>query len=236
MRWTSVGRLIGLAALTAGVSGVSCTIRFPDDGGSGLPPGGAPLDETDAEIRISRAQEDAQAIVNAAITTSSGRSVVLAEDQAVLVEGVELAREATGLFRAEVESDAQYTITVREPTRGVENTVVIGPDEFGITAPGAGGSASLSGFTLAWTEPDDGQSVEIELSQTVFGETTVREFDQSVDNGQRTFAASELRDFVQGAELLITVRKVRATAGLAGFASGIAVVELSVSKVVDPGP
>jgi hypothetical protein len=223
--------LLGVACVLC--TGVSCTITGLDDI---LGPTQIPLDQADASIAISQSVGASNADVVATITDSHGRVVDLSADQAVRVNGAALAGPNTAnQYTLTVATAATYDITVREPTRGVQDTTIDAPAAFEITAPAAGGGASLSGFTLRWSNPNELLQVEIRLTETVFGTLREAVLGPFTDTGSRVLRAADLQNFVQGTDLVITVTKInRAT--VAGFDSGTAAVRVSASQTAVPLP
>ncbi len=223
-----------------------CTIHWQIDDGPGdnsvgtITIGGSTttyLDLADATMVISRPVGDNTARVAATIRSQSGRTVRLTAGQSVEVNGVALTRpDAKGEYGATVDAASTYTITVDEPSHGVQNTEIDSPPEFEVTSPAEGGRASLSGFTLTWTKPNDRLQVEIELSQVLAGELVTVTFGPYTDTGEREFLARDLSDLRQGAELVITVTKVNTVNRIAGFDSGTASVRVGATRTVVPGP
>jgi hypothetical protein len=222
-----------LSVASALCLGVSCTITGLGDL---VGPTQIPLDQADATITVTQPVGAANADVVATITDSHGRVVDLSVDQAVRVNGAALAGpNSAGQYTVTIAVAATYDVTVREPTRGVEDTILDAPGAFGITAPAAGGGASLSGFTLQWSNPNERWQVEIKLTETVFGSVKQATFGPFTDTGSRTLLASDLRDFVQGVDLVVTVTKVdRQT--VAGFDTGTGAVRVPASATVSPRP
>ncbi len=227
--------LLSLAGLCC--LGVTCRIDWTD-GGNVWPPGYVPLDQAEATIVISQSVGDDTADVVATIVDGNDRPVTLDEDQEVAVNGEPLSGPYTnGRFTATVPTDDQYEIRVREPTRGVERTIIERPADFVITSPAEGGGASLSGFTLRWSEADDRLQVEIKIAQTIMGVTTTRTYGPFADTGSRTFQAVDLVPYyVQGRNLEITVTKFSRVNNVAGFGTGTATARVSVVRVVSPRP
>jgi hypothetical protein len=225
---------LALLGIVFGMGG-TCTITFPDD----FIPGetSIALNRAEAEISIVQEAGGEQAQVTARITDSRGRTVVLDSDQAVRVNDEDL----TGLtdqdtYTATIPTAGTYTIAVREPTRGEEYTDLSPPGTFDITTPAEDGLVSLSGFTLAWSNPDEAFQVEIEIAQTVGANIERSAFGPFTDTGSRTFTVFDLRDFVQGAPLAITVTKVRRINGVAGFSDAVATAQVFVQRNAEPLP
>lgn len=232
-RWI-VGRGAALVALSVAAGlclGGSCTVSWDGAGGSTT----APLSDADAEITISRSVGAIQASVVATIT-DAGRTVSLSADQEVRVNDVALAGPTLGQYTATISSAALYTVAVQDPTRGEEYTSLAPPTDFDIVSPTAGGGASLSGFTLTWSNVSDQAQVEITLTQTLAGAVETEVYGPFSDTGSRTLTASDLRDFRQGANLTITLAKWHTGNSIAGFGSGQLVVETTVSRTVQPLP
>jgi hypothetical protein len=228
-RWrTPLRRGVLAIALLAG-----CRIIISDDD---FPSSGVTLDRAHATVTIRQSADSSQASVEAEITTAGGLPLVLSSQQAVQVNGTTLEAAVLGTYIATIAAADTYTVAVREPTRGVEQTAVAGPVGFTISEPAAGDGASLSGFTVAWSASNPQQQARLVLRQTVFGTQTVRRFGPVADAGSFAFGAADLRDFVQGATLEITVTRTAVQPDIAGFASGTATVEVSAAQVVDPRP
>jgi len=225
-----------LFCLAAGLcTGVSCRI-VPGDGGDGgtTDPTHPTLDETDAVIAIVQPAGSVEVDVTATITDSGGDSVELEGQQSVSVNEVELTEAAGDEYTATIDASDTYTVAVREPTRGVERTTIDAPAEFVITSPADGGAASLGGFTLEWSEPDETFQVVIRLSQVLPGGTEVVDFGPFTDTGQRTFSAADLYDFGGGTDLVIAVTKINTLNRIDGFDSGELSVRVSATSTADP--
>lgn len=226
-------RVVVLGCASALCMGVSCTITGLDDW---VGPTQVALDEANATITITQAVGGTKADVVATITDSHGRDVTLSTEQSVRVNGTSLVGpNQAGQYTATVDAAAAYVVTVREPTRGVEDTTLDAPGAFEITSPAAGGGASLSGFTLQWSNASELLQAEIELSETVFGTQREAALGPFSDTGSRVLRAVDLQEFVQGTELLISVAKVNRVT-IAGFESGSGVVRVSASRSVTPLP
>jgi len=231
-----MGRVIALLTVAAGLCmGVTCTITGP--GGGTIPGfGSPPLDQTNATIEIDQVAGGASADISAWITDNIGLGVTLDPDQAVLVNDTALAGpNYGGQYAATVPAVALYTVTVREPTRGVQTTE-IGAPLFDITAPAADAPASLSGFAVTWSAADSSLQVIVELSQTHAGAKKTQTFGPFADGGGRTFTATELRSFIQGEKLTITVTKTNTVASIAGFRSGTLTTRVQTIRQVVPAP
>jgi hypothetical protein len=213
--------------------GVSCTITGPGGGGT---TSGTPLDQATATIAIGQTVGDTQASVMVTIVDDFGRTIMLTDERNVTVDDQTLSGPVSGVYSATITADGQYTITVREPTRGVETTTVDAPAEFAITAPDAGGTASLSGFTLVWTNADATLTADITLRQTFAGTTTTEQFGPVVDAGVFQFSAADLRNFVQGVDLEITVVKTGSTSNIAGFDSSTVTAQVTGTRSASPLP
>jgi hypothetical protein len=212
--------------------GGSCTITIPGDGTSRTY-----LDQTDADIEISQVVGAAQADVTATITDSLGRAVNLTSGQSVKINDVALrGPSVSGKFTVDVDAAGEYVISVDEPTRGVEHTTVVAPAEFAITSPAEGGGASLSGFTLKWSPADERYQVKMTFSQTIFGSTQAVDFGPFTDTGSRAFTADDLKEFVQGAGLTISVTRIHTVVNVAGFNSGTATAGVTTTAAASPRP
>ncbi len=238
-----IKRVLLLGTTVALSMGVSCTVIPGGGGGGGEPnqPGGGgttvTLDTASANIRIDQAVGATQADVTATLTDSSGRTLHLTSDQYVRVNDVDLVGpDPNGQYTATVAAASEYRVAAREPTRGVTETSIDAPADFAITAPPAGGAASLSGFTVTWSLPNTQTQVEIVLSQTIFGSVQTETFGPFPDTGSRTLASTDLQDFRQGADLTIRVNKLNTLGQIAGFRTGTLSAGVDVSESVTPAP
>jgi hypothetical protein len=198
-----------------------------------------PLNQADAVITISQLAGAADATAVAVITDDShspARTVVLSNGQAVSVNDHALSGPDTAdEYVRTIPAAATYKVTVNEPTRGVEDTTIAAPGAFDITAPAAGSTASLSGFTVTWSNPDPALTVRVRLTQTIFGAERDQSFGPFTDTGSLGLGANDLRSFQQGANLLITVTRTKEVHGINGFRSGTLTAELSQTVTVSPG-
>lgn len=212
-------------------SGMTCRITFPD-----WPPGPnyVPLNEADLVLDIVRDVGDIEAELFGTIKDSSGRLVELQDQQAVRVNDAELTLGNDDRYAAVLAAAGAYTLTVYEPTRGVETTVIDAPADFSITSPASGGGASLSGFTLRWTGANDRYQVRLRISQTLFGVTESASFGPYTDTGSRAFTVGDLDRFRQGAPLTLTVTKFRTERSVAGFRTGVVTVKVTARGTADP--
>lgn len=229
-----------LSLLTLGLCcGVTCSIDVPGDGDDdGVIIGSTQtaLDRADATITIADEVDQISAVVTARIVDSRNRVVRLRDSQAVRVNGTTLSGpRPNGDYTAVITSAGSYTIEVQEPTRGVERTTATPVADFQITSPGPGAGASLSGFSVEWSGGDGVAQVELVLRQIAFGSEVERTYGPFADTGRRDLAAEDLRDFVQGAPLELTVAKL-AYGFVAGFREGTYEVRLEAGRVVDPRP
>ena len=131
---------------------------------------------------------------------------------------------------------SEYAVTVHEPSRGVETTTIAAPGSFDATSPANGGSASLSGFTLTWSNADPNQKIRITLTQTLFGEERSEAFGAVMDTGTMAFSAEDLAEFQQGANLAIALTRINERTVINGFNTGKLTVERSKTLLVTPGP
>ncbi len=235
-----IRRLALLVAIVSTCTGVRCTISGPglDPNDPWYPPGWyVPLDEASVEVTIRQVVDGESAAVTAVIETAGGSLIQLDEQQELEVNRVELTGpNGAGYYTAEIPVAREYTLTVTEPTRGVEETTVEAPAEFEITSPAFGGGASLSGFTLEWSNPEQGVQVRLTLSQTVFGDTQTKQLGPFTDSGQLVLTAADLRDFVQGEDLELTISKTRSERDPAGVAQGALSVRVSLLWTLSPRP
>ncbi len=230
MRW----KLALIGVTTTLCLGFTCTVYGPGGSWSGFGP--PPLDQADATINIGQTAGGVTADIDARITDSIGRTVIMQSDQAVLVNGTALGGpNYDGKYTVTIPAADQYTVTVREPTRGVQTTT-ISPTPFDITSPAVGAPASLSGFALAWSNVDPRLQTTIELSQTRGGYKRTQTFGPFADSGGYTFTAADLRYFVQGENLIIAVTKANTLGSIAGFHSGTLVSRVWAIRPVSPAP
>lgn len=230
MRWKMA--LIGIVATVC--TGFTCTVYGPGGGWSGFGP--PPLDQTNATINIGQTAGGVTADIDARITDSIGLTVTLQQDQAVLVNGTSLSGpNFDGKYTATIPAAGQYTVTVREPTRGVQTTNIYST-QFDITAPPVGAAASLSGFSTSWSNVDPHLQVTLELSQTRNGFKRTQTFGPFADNGGYAFTAADLRYFVQGESLNLVVVKANTVASVAGFNSATLTSRVWVTRQLNPAP
>jgi len=196
-----------------------------------------PLDQAHAVLIISRLAAGEQALVTARITTRLGNLVHLSGGQEVLVnDQALLGPNFRGEYTRTIAAADEYVITVKEPTRGVEETVVTPPDGFQITSPEEGQSVSLSGFTVEWSGADPDLDVEITIRQTLFGEETEELFGPFTDTGSRGLTSADLSEFRQGADLTIMVTKMLELGAINGFRTARLTTEASRTVSAVPGP
>jgi hypothetical protein len=220
---------------TAFCAGASCTIDILDPDNPGGVVGYVPLDDANLDLRIDSEGGDAEA--TARITDVFHRIVRLRQGQEVAINGRPLiGPDAEGLYRATFAAAGEYTITVTEPTRGVNNTIVAPPPPFSIVQPPPSGTASLSGFTVGWTNSDAALDVNITLVQEIFGATRTDTFGPFTDTGTQALSAPQLADFRQGAPLAITVTRFLESPAVGGFRSAVVRVGVSDTVSVTPTP
>lgn len=197
---------------------------------------GTPLRDADATIVIERKAASNRANVEAEITRGFS-GVVLEDDQNVKVNGDEL-QGSRGNYVALVDAADIYLIAVTDPRRGTDTTEIAEPPPFEISTPLENEVASLSGFSIEWTEPDAELDVEVVLTQSLLGDDLLLKVGPTVDDGEVEIKSSALADagFGQGEPLTITVTKIRRAEGIAGFDDGTAECRLAVSIDVNPGP
>ncbi len=224
-------RLIAACLVLGAFSELRCWLP-----GSGARLGDAiSLDDNNATITISETAGGLEAEVVAVITDSRERLAELESGQTLLVNDEPLAGpDSGGAYRAIIPAAPSYIVTVNDPTRGVQKTTIFRPPAFAITSPVDGTSASLSGFTVAWSGADSSLDVEISLSQTIFGEQRLQEFERTSDTGMRGIEASELGNFQEGADLVIEVTKISRRNNISGFGSAALTSSLTVTSRVSP--
>ena len=173
-----------------------------------------PLDQTACTIRVveNLGESSATATVTADILTLLGLPVELRNGQSVTVNGQTLTpADIAGEYSGTIPVANVYAVTVTEPSRGVQTTSQPAPPDFAITAPSAGGPASLSGFTVSDSNADATLQVSITLVQTLFGVDHRVAIGPFADTGSKVLTAQDLAVFRQGADLAITVtRRARA--------------------------
>ena len=184
-------------------------------------------------------ESDGQAEINARFTKSIGLQVELADDQSVAVNDTLLTGpDDDHKYIATIDQADQYVITVTEPTRGVETTTVEPPAAFEITSPADGQDASLSGFTVTWSNADAACSVLVRLTQSIFGQEY--EFIGSAlsDSGSFTLTADDLWEggFQQGADLTVMVTRIKEVSGINGFLTSQVSVARSQTVQLVPAP
>jgi len=223
-------RTILLGLLAAVSSGVTCQFTTPSETIN------VPLDEANAVITISQVAGDTEADVVAIITTGLASAVTLEGDQAVAVNDQALqGPDVLGRYERTITAADTYTVTVSEPTRGVEETTITAPGAFDITAPAAGATVSLAGFNIAWSNPDATLQVRVTLTQTIFGYQRTQSFGPFADTGTLPLSVDQLRLFGQGANLQIALTKINERAGVNGFNSATLSAELTQVVVAVPG-
>lgn len=223
--------LVAVASLWC--TGVTCTVTWPDDGiGSTT----KPLNQAHATISISRLAGASQVTATAVLEDDLGRTVVLDDDQAVRVNNTALSGPSGGQYSATLTAAGDYIVAVQEPTRGVEYTTVTSPADFTVSSPAAFDGVSLSGFTVTWSNASAQAQVIVELSQWLGGTRVVENFGPFSDTGTRSFDATDLRDFRQGATLTITITKFNTRSSIAGFASGTLQATVVTERQATPLP
>ncbi len=229
-----VNQTVGLLALLS-IGGFGGTCEFDSDGDADGRVR-ATLDATTVSLRITEAFAGS-ASVRGTIVNGSGQAVSLTGDQSVRVNDSPLSGpDATGAYQAQISASDAYAITIHEPTRGVQSTTVAAPADFVVLSPPAGTPASLSGFTLEWSNADAGLSTTVLLAQTIFGQSHTASFGPSADAGSLALSSSDLAEFQQGADISVVITRTRTQSGIAGTASGSVTVERSRSAAITPGP
>ncbi len=226
-----IRQLMACCSLVLGISGASCMVA-PD---SRLGESGSLID-TDALLAITQANGSDEVDVRLTITDSRSQPTELESGQTVSVNGTVLADlDGVGTYTATLPEAETFIVQVRDPTRGVESTTVSGPAPFDIESPMSDELASLSGFTLQWSHADSNLSVEIEMTQLIFGELRSQIIRSSEDVGSVSFEPNDLAVFQQGASLSITVTKTRRQEGIRGFNSTVVPVSFSTTSTATPG-
>lgn len=215
---------VGLAC-----SGQSCRVNVN-------PVTGVPLRNTNAFILITRDAGDSTAVVEAEVTRGFA-GVRLEETQKIVVNDVRL-QGVSRYYDAIVPADDGYLIAVTDPRRGTDQTVIDEPGAFEITSPGEGGDASLSGFTIEWTNVDPKLDVRVLIRQRLFGEDLFLAVGPFVDTGSLSLGSRQIADagFGQGRDMTILVTKIRREDHVLGFADGRAECHLTESINVKPRP
>src|SRR5690606_33268128 len=135
---------------------------------------------------------DDTAQAEAELTRSSVR-VRLEDGQQVAVND-EALRGTRGTFAAAVDAADVYTIQVTDPRRGTDETDIAEPPLFEITAPGDGGEASLSGFTIEWDGADDTFDVEVDIEQRLLGDRLTLALGPITDEGSVVVGSGDIAD------------------------------------------
>lgn len=217
-------------------AGASCSVSC--DGSSiPWPSVGTELDRATCTLRIAENATGGTATATAQITSSTGWPVELGEGQSVQVNNQPMTATG-GEYAVTIQVTGTYTVTVTEPTRGVQTTSQTAPPDFQITSPADGGPASLSGFTVSYTNPDASLQVSIVLTQTLFGHENHLAVGPFTDTGSKSFTVQDLdlAGFRQGADLSIAVTKISRRDGINGFAAGQLSVERARSVKAKPQP
>ncbi len=231
----TTGRGYGKKRVVSFIGATACLVIA----GAGCPTddwlGGTELDRLDCTMAI--VEQADQVNVTAAITRNLGVPVELTDGQAVEVNGQPLTGPNADLkYTASVARSNTYVIRTVEPTRGVLDTTVHAPPVITITSPSNGQEVSLSGFTVTWSNPDPDLSSRVRLRQTLLGQT--REFvsDVRADEGEITLTAANLANFQQGADIEVTVQRIRQASAIQGFNTGQVSVARSAIVQCVPAP
>lgn len=197
---------------------------------------GTTLDDANAIVTIRRTAGQTQASVEASFTRGFA-NVNLTDEQSITINGEDFSRTG-GTFFASIDASSTYTLLVREPTRGVESTTIVEPGDFEITSPASGGTASLSGFTIEWSNADPNLQIEIRIAQTLLGDPKTLSIGPIGDTGAATITDSQIAGagFGQGEPLTIAVTRVQEMTNVNGFASGVMQVRLTKSITANAGP
>lgn len=196
---------------------------------------GTQLDRLGCTMSI--VEENGQADVTAKITNILGLPIELSDGQAIEVNGQPLTGPDARLeYSAAIARADTYLITAIEPTRGVQDTTVEPPAAFAITSPGEGGEASLSGFTVTWSNANPDLHVVVQVLQDIFDQERTFVSEMLTDEGSFTLTAEDLGEFQQGADLNITVRRIRQMSAINGFKTGQVSVARSRTVRCVPAP
>lgn len=233
--------MAGASVILALCCGISCNIEFPGDGDGGgnpLPPSYVALNNANAVVKIEADADGDTAAVTAKITTLSGQNYALQNGQVVEVNNTALSGpNADDEYTATVSANSEYMVEANEPTRGVSSTTVAAPTDFAITSPTAGATASLSGFTLLWSNANVNLRYQVTLQQTILGQEKEKILGPFTNNtGVFNLTASDLSQFQQGANLNMTLTLITAQTDIEGFNAATGTVELSDTVAVAPGP
>lgn len=171
------------------------------------------LDQASATLTL--ADDASSSTVLILLHGSDGTPVVLQSGQSVSANGSPLGG-GQGNYSATLPVADSLAIKVDEPRHGVLTTTYDLPVAFQITNAS---SFDLAGDTLTWSPIEPGDSVAIHLTQDANGVGKSADFTESEDTGSRHFTDLELKDYVQGYPLEITVTRSRPGAALQGVAS-----------------
>jgi len=226
------------------VSGIASMLSCSGDPISGdisviINPAAAYLDQTNASITTTQTVGGSDVSVLATVNNSAGSPYEMKNDQAIAVNGQSLTASATGTYARTIQPAAEYLVTVTEPSKFVKTTTIAPPSAFDITSPASNAVASLSGFTVTWSNPDPELTVEITLKQIINGSEKRRTFGPYTDTGTQSFSATDLAgDFFHGKDITmsITITKIREKTAINGFSNGKLVAKLFNTLVVTPGP
>jgi hypothetical protein len=195
-----------------------------------------PLNQANCILDIAQAAGATDAQITATIVNWNGCPVGMGGGQSVSVNGQVLQSSGlSGEYGRTTPVADEYVVTVAEPTRGVQDTVVVAAP-FAITAPQKGATASLSGFTLTWSNPEEALKVGIHLSQNLLGHSRSKEIGPFANAGSKTLTAQDLMNFQQGANIVITVTWTFEQNSIAGFNQSKLTYERSETTTIVPGP
>ena len=220
--------------------GASCQIDIvPDEDNT------ATLDQTTATLSIEQNVTTNTGTATLSLT-AGGDPLVLTEGQSVLIGGAALANpDLARPYTRTITPGVQHTMTVSEPTRGVQSTTIQMREFPTFTAPAASAAVSLSQpLVITWTPTDAGGSAEIRLAQTTgVAGTQTRTFPIAVDAGTATLTAADLAGLVHGSlngqavTLQITVSRIQPAraATINGLAATTLTTRSSTTVTVIPG-
>ena len=229
------GASLAIVAFCAALSMGGCNVIIDPDDDDPFS-SRTPLDRVRAEIEINQDADANNATIRMVLRDGFSRLVQLSADQGIEIDGNALASVSTGVFERSLPIADSYSITVREPTRGVETSTITAPGPFGITSPALGGGASLSGFNLTWNGVNATLDVEVQLRQDVLDRVRTTVIEDEPDDGALALVLLDLEDFVQGAPLEIEFSKVASQSSIAGFSSAEVTVRRTIGWSVTPGP
>lgn len=204
---------IVLAALALGACGEQIHGTLND--GGALPPTYEELDLASANLELAATPDGTSVLADLGLTGGDGSPVVLQQGQSVTVNGTSMIGDG-GVYALTVPMSPSIAVKVDEPRHGVVTTTYSLPVAFQLTS---GSSFNLAGQTLTWAPIEPGATVTLHFEQQSANGDHTADFTIAGDNGTRTFTDVEMRPFVQGYTLQLTIVKTRPGAPLQGVAS-----------------